>query len=181
MCDTVIEWAGKERLFRLTFGGVLDLEQAIGEGIGKIFIRLSSSQFSAREVYETLRLGLIGGGMSVLDAKRLIDAHFENRPGGYMENAMVAASILTDLMTGVEPPEEDGEKVDATEPYRFSEISQICRVFNISPQELRDMRYADFVNLVKGFNAASPDKVAPHISEEEFIDILNKYEPEAVQ
>lgn len=181
MSETVIEWAGKERLFRLTMGGVLDLEQAVGEGIGKIFVRLSSGQFSVRDVHETMRLGLIGGGLGVLDAKRLLDAHFETRPGGYMENATIAATILTDLMTGIEPAVADAGKGEPNGTFAFSELSQICRVFHMSPQDLRDMRYADFVNLVRGFNASKPDKKAPHISEEEFIDILNRYEPEAIQ
>jgi hypothetical protein len=179
MVDVVREWAGKERLFRLNFGGVLDLEQATGDGIGNIFLRVVGGTFHAGHVYHTIRLALIGAGMGVLDAKRVMDAHFDTRP--YLENASLAGEILTDLMSGVEPieDEEGGEEAEH-EPHKFSEVSQICRTFNLSPLDLRDMRYADFANMVRGFNAAS-DRKAPHLTEDEFIDILNRYEPEAVQ
>jgi hypothetical protein len=175
MAELIAEWAGKERLFRLTFGGVLDLEQAVGDGIGHVFIRVAGGQFKVGDVYHTMRLALIGGGMSVIDAKRLLEAHFDTRP--YLENAGIAGQILSSLMTGVEEIGEDG---DVPEPHKFSEVSQICRVFHMSPQDLRDMRYADFVNMVRGYNAASETQ-APHLSEEEFLDILNRHEPEVVQ
>lgn len=172
--ELTLDWAGKERLFRLKFGDVMDLEEACGEAIGAIFIRVVGGQFKASFVYHTIRIGLIGAGMPVMDAKRLLADHFDARP--YMDNASVAGEILAALMTGVEPSDNE----DAPEPERivFSEVSQICRVFNMSPQDLRDMRYADFVNLIRGFNASS-QKQAEHITEDEFIDILNRYEPEA--
>lgn len=177
MVDVITEWAGKERLFRLTFGGVLDLEQATGSGVGEIFLRVAGGRFGVKDVYHTIRLGLIGGGLGILDAKRIMDAHFDTRP--YLENSALAGQILSDLMTGIEPVEVEGGKGDHA-PHKFSEVSQICRTFNLSPLELREMRYADFVNMVRGFNAGS-DRKAPHLTEEEFIDILNRYEPEAVK
>lgn len=179
MVEVVQEWAGKERVFRLTFGGVLDLEQATGDGIGVIFARVAGGGFKIGYVYHTIRLALIGGGVGILDAKRLMDAHFDTRP--YMQNAGLAGQILADLMTGIEADDADQEpNSEESEPIKFSEVSQICRTFHMSPLDLRAMTYADFVNMVKGFNAAS-DKKAPHLSEEEFLEILNKYEPEAVQ
>jgi hypothetical protein len=177
MAEVITEWAGKERLFRLSFGGVLDLEEATGDGIAAIFARVAGGRFMLKDVYHTIRLSLIGGGLSIMDAKRLLEAHFDTRP--YMENAAIAGQVLAALMVGVEPAGEEPE-TDAQGRYVFSEVSQICRVFNLSPVELRDMRYADFVNMVRGFNSGSETK-APHITEEEFIDILNRYEPEVVQ
>lgn len=176
MVDVIREWAGKERLFRLNFGGVMDLEEATGEGIGNTFIRVAGGRFTVRDVYHTIRLGLIGGGVSILDAKRMMDAHFDTRP--YMENAVIAGEILAALMVGVEPSDTDADGVPPA--HKFSEVSQICTVFNLSPGDLREMRYSDFVNMVRGYNAGS-NKQAPHLSEAEFMEILNKYEPEAVQ
>lgn len=175
MAEIIKEWAGTDRLFRLTFGGVMDLEEACGAAIGQIFIRVAGGQFRVADVYHTIRLALVGGGMPLIDAKRLMHAHFDTRP--YMDNAAVAGEILASLMVGIEPSESQGH--GEAEPIRFSEVSQICREFNMSPQELRDLRYPDFVNMVRGFNAASA-RTAEHITEEEFIEILNKYEPEAV-
>lgn len=175
MVALVLDWAGKEREFTLLTGSVMDLEEATGDRIGSIFIRVTTGQFSVKDVFHTIRLALIGGGTSVVATKLLMQDHFDTRP--YLENAALAGEILCALMTGVEETGDDegGE----AEAYKFSEVSQICTVFNMSPLDLRQMRYADFVNMIRGFNAAS-DKKAPHLSEEEFGDILKRYEPEAV-
>lgn len=176
MVEVVTEWAGKERHFQLTFGGVMDLEEATGASIGEIFIGVSTGTFKVAYVYHTIRLGLIGGGLSIVDAKLMMNSHFDERP--YLLNAAVAGHILADLMTGVEPSGEQSDGKD--EKISFSDVSQICREFHLSPNELREMRYGDFIMMVRGFNAATNDK-APHISEEEFLDILARYEPEAIQ
>ena len=175
MVEITHEWAGKERLFRLTFGSVMDLEEACGEGIGHIFVRIANSEFKVGEVYHVIRLALIEGGESIVDAKRLLTNHFDTRP--YLENAALAGAILAALMVGVESFDEGDAGGDVPDAYKFSEVSQICREFNLSPQELREMRYSDFVNMVRGYNAGS-DRQAAHLTDEEFTDILDRYEPE---
>lgn len=177
MQPLVCEFAGKKREFQLLFGGVLDLEEAVGEGIGRIFIRLVGGQFKIKDVRETLRLSLIGGGMSVARAQILIEDHFDQRP--LMEHAGLAGEILSALMTGVEVDDAPQEEPSG-DPYKFSEVAQICTVFSMSPNDLRATRYADFVNMVRGYNAASETKKLEPISEEEFDDILRRYEPESV-
>ncbi|MGQ3486120.1 gene transfer agent family protein [Roseovarius pacificus] len=179
MADLIAEWAGKERLFRLNFGAVMDLEEACGkEAIGSIFLKVSSGRFSATHLRETLRIALICGGENKVEAKRLIEAHFDLYP--YLDNAALVGDILIALMTGVEEGTEvSGENGDP-EPIRFSEVSQICRTFNLSPLDLRKMTYADFINMVAGFNASGPKKAEPP-TEEEFEEILARYEPEALK
>lgn len=176
MADVIADWAGKDRLFRLTFGGVLDLEEACGkEAIGAIFLRVSTGQFRAQDVWHTIRLALIGGGENKVEAKRLLETHFDRAP--YLDNAALAGDILVSLMAGVE---DDGKREGGeAEPIRFSEVSQICREFSLSPLELREMTYADFINMIRGFNAGG-GKVEPP-TEEEFEAILAKYEPEALK
>lgn len=176
------EWAGRERKFVLTFGSVMDLEQACGDGkepaaVGAIFQRLVSSKFRAGDVYHTIRMALIGGGMGQIEAKTLLAQHFDTRP--YLENAGLAIDILTELMAGVEPAPkvEDGD--GEAQPIKFSEAVQICQIFHMSPLDLRGMSYADFINLVRGFNAGSK-RQADYMSEDEFMEILAKYEPEAL-
>lgn len=177
MAELITEWAGTERAFRLNFGGVLDLEEAVGkDAIGSIFLRVSTGQFRVSDVYHVIRLALIGGGMNSVEAKQLMDAHFDTRP--YFENAQLAGDILLSIMSGVEDGDRDGE--GDQKPMKFSEISQICRVFNMSPLDLREMSYADFFNLCKGYNANGPKKAEPP-TEEEFEEILAKYEPEALK
>ncbi len=176
MAEIIAEWAGKERLFRLSFGGVLDLEQACGKvAVGEIFQRISAGRFFAGDVWHVIRLSLIGGGESPLEVKRLLDAHFDHTP--YMVSAGIAGEILIGLMVGVESAGKGGG--DAPAPMKFSELSQVCRVFNLSPNDLRAMEYADLINMISGFNAASSGKLE-HLSEEEFAEILAKYEPGAL-
>jgi len=181
MDQVIAEWAGKERVFQLGFGGVLDLEEACGkEAIGAIFLRLSTGKFRVHDVYHTIRLALIGGGENLLEVKRLLNTHFDRIP--LMENAALAGDILIALMTGVEASEDSasGDRNQEPAPWKFSEVSQICRTFHLSPADLRAMRYADLINMVRGFNAASGERKAEPPTEEEFIAILEKYEPEAL-
>lgn len=178
MAEAIADWAGKERLFRLNLGLVLDLEQACGgAGIGEIFLRVSGGKFGAADLYHIIRMGLIGGGESKVSAKQLMDRHFDST--SYYDNASVATDLLIALMSGVEDtaPHHGSAK---PEPFKFSEVSQICRVFSLSPLELREMTYADFVNLMRGYNASAQQKAEPP-TEEEFEDILARYEPEALK
>ena len=152
MDGIIRNWAGRDRVFRLRLGDVLDLEEALGrQPISVTFRRLATAEFGVMDVHETLRIGLIGGGESILDAKRLMDSHFERR--GLMEQAGIAGDLLISIMTGVEVAEGAPDQ-DQPEAMKFSEISQICTTFALSPQELREMRYADYVNMVRGWNAA---------------------------
>lgn len=175
----VREWAGRDREFALSFGGVMDLEQACGDGrtpdaIGNIFQRVSTGRFRVADVYHTIRLALIGGGMGIVEAQALMRSYFDTRP--YMENATLAGDILLTLLAGIEATTGDQDTAEEPAPLRFSEVSQICRVFHMSPSDLRAMRYADFVNMMRGFEAGSSKKVE-FLSDEEFEEILAKYEP----
>jgi len=176
MADLIRDWAGQERLFRLTFGGVLDLQEARhGEPVGAIFVRIATGRFDARDVWQVIRLALVGGGMSPVEAKRLMDDHFDAHP--YLQHAELAGDILTALMTGI----ESSGRSDAAEPeaIRISEVLQLCRTFNLSPVDLRAMRYSDVINLVAGFNAAGAGRRMQPPTEEEFLEMLAKYEPDA--
>lgn len=177
----VREWAGREREFSLAFGGVMDLEQACGDGktpvpVGVLFQRLTRGVFAAADVYHTIRLALIGAGMGMAEANALMRSHFDTRP--YVQSSALAVDILSAVMVGIEPAEDEAEPAEP-EAFKFSEVAQICQTFHMSPDDLRAMRFADFVNLVRGFNAASTKK-AGFLSEAEFDEILAKYEPEAL-
>ncbi len=170
MVEVTSEWAGKERLFRLAFGDVLDLEQACESGIGPIYARLISGQFKLGDIWHTLRLGLIGGGMEALRAKALLVDQFDRRP--YVDHAALAAEIILALMTGVEPVAET-TSTDGSAPLKFSEVSQMCTVFNLSPLDLRAMRYADVINLMRGYSASGRKSEPP--SEAEFEAMLARH------
>lgn len=73
----ILNWAGGEHPFLLRIGERLALEQACDSGVGAILARLMTARegvfaWFQRDVTETLRLGLIGGGMDRVDAARLV-------------------------------------------------------------------------------------------------------------
>ena len=168
-------WAGKERLFRLRLGDVLDLQEALGgQEIAVTFRKMTTGTFGIMDVHETLRIGMISGGETVIDAKRIFADRFDTIP--LAESSAAAAELLVALMTGIEDIKPSEDDVSPG-PLKFSELSQISRTFHMSPIDLRNMPYADFVNMMQGFNASRPDQPLEHLSEDEFVDILNRFEP----
>lgn len=88
----------QEHDFVLTPGLVLELEAVTGAGIGGLFNRMIKNDFKAKEITETIRLGLIGGGTSPEIAARLVATYIPARP--LIEAYALAVDILTALMFG---------------------------------------------------------------------------------
>lgn len=167
---TVREWAGKERVFALSYGDILNLQQAVGVGIGVIYGRLIRGTYNAEDAYETIRLALVGGGMGLVEAKGLMARHWDTQ--GNLAHVALAASLLTEVMVGVETGPADEAAEDDGRPVKFSEVSQLCRVFHMSPLDLRAMSYADVANLIRGYNAANGKAKLPQLTEEEFAQLV---------
>ena len=87
-----------EHVFSLTPPMVLELEAVTGAGIGGLFRRLTQSDFRAKEITETIRLGLIGGGMTPESAARLVETYVPAT--GLIESYSLALAILETLMFG---------------------------------------------------------------------------------
>lgn len=81
-----------ERTFRLTPELIVELERVTDAGIGSLCKRLFAGQFHHRDVLETIRLALIGGGETPQIAASLIAAYGLNRP--LIETYPLAVSIL---------------------------------------------------------------------------------------
>jgi hypothetical protein len=60
-----------DRTFRLTPPLILELERVTNAGIGGLSRRMFAGDFSHKELLETVRLGLIGGGESPQSAASL--------------------------------------------------------------------------------------------------------------
>ncbi len=101
-------FAGTEWDFVLTIDGVMALEQLCGCGIAEIYTRLATMRWTAREVRETIRLGLIGAGHSDLEAKalvtRFLDACWIGGGTGLADHVDLASAIVGHVLTGL-PPE----------------------------------------------------------------------------
>ena len=59
---------------------ILELERVTGCGIGRLYSLLTEMRFAFPFVAETIRLALIGGGMSPKDAAALCATYVANRP-----------------------------------------------------------------------------------------------------
>ena len=164
MNEVIEEWAGRERTFRLQVGQVLDIEEACGGvGIGEIFLRMGQGRYTLHDVMFTLRFGLIGGGMESAEAKRLIAQRFDTVP--LITSWEVAHELLITLMSGVPPKTDDAATGDPSEPHNAGEIFAAFVQLGIAPQDVRGMRYADFVRLCRALPGGDKAKVP---SEAEF-------------
>lgn len=84
--------------FRLDPGMILELERVTGSGIGAMARRFFAADFSFTELTETIRLGLVGGGLDPKDASALVTT-YANRLT-ITELYAVALPIIEKLMFG---------------------------------------------------------------------------------
>lgn len=69
-----------QKAFRLTAPMVLELERQLGAGVGAIFRRLIANEFHHRDLTETVRLALIGGGTDPEEAAELVKVYLSEAP-----------------------------------------------------------------------------------------------------
>lgn len=125
--EVTLEWADAEYLFALKAKQVEELEHLCGEGIGRICARVFNKvDYTYKHLRETIRLGLIGGGMDAVRAKRLVETYVDGRPiapfkrdadgkitneTDPMSTLLVASAVLQAVHFGWEnlPPAISGE------------------------------------------------------------------------
>lgn len=93
-------WGGDLRSFRLGIDELLALQEKRDAGIQEIANRLRLQTWRVQDVHETLRLGLMGGGMDAKVAQRLIDE--QARPGKLASSALTAFAVLVSAIQGDE-------------------------------------------------------------------------------
>lgn len=64
-----------EHPFKLDAGMILELERVTGSGIGAMARRFFAADFSFTELTETIRLGLVGGGLDPKEASALVTTY----------------------------------------------------------------------------------------------------------
>ncbi len=114
-----LEWAdGQSYPFALYGKQIEELQSVCGNvGLGLIFQRVSLGQWFFGDLYHTVRLGLIGGGMGPVEAMRKVDMycgkdHIEmalvaGEGANSVEN--VAQAILKSVMLGFRDIPKTGE------------------------------------------------------------------------
>jgi hypothetical protein len=168
MPEVIKQWAGEDRPFNLPFGKLMDLEEACGKvGFGEIYLRLGRHTYFARDIYHTIRLGLIGGGMSSVEAERLMKDRFDAAP--MAERVELALDILLSVMEGIKP-DETKPAGDPAEPYDVGPLLASFAKLGVAPSALREMSYQDFIHMCRAFGG---EKVQPP-TEAEFEEMLER-------
>ncbi|MBX3543579.1 gene transfer agent family protein [Chelatococcus sp.] len=102
-----LDFGDGARRFRLGMGELEELQEKTGVGPFRLVTRLLDGEWTVVEVRETLRLGLIGGGLEPLNALKLIRRYVVDRPD-WVANAAIARLVVMAAIAGA-PEEEPGK------------------------------------------------------------------------
>lgn len=107
-----IGWSNGENEFCLAkIGLMIALEEKTGVPIAQVFTRLLEGRWGVQDVRETIRLGLMGGGMSANEALQTVKIHVDENPNGLTPSVLVAIEVLKAVMVGV-PRDPVGQRDD---------------------------------------------------------------------
>ncbi len=89
-----LDWGGGTHTFRLGLAEIEELEAACDMSVFLLFANMNATTPSARLKHysETIRLGLVGGGMKPVDARLLVTRYVDDRP--LHESVALAEAIL---------------------------------------------------------------------------------------
>lgn len=102
-----LAWADGEYLFRLGLGQIEELQEACDAGPFVILNHLIAGTWRVKMVRETLRLGLIGGGMQPTQAFKLIQRYHDELP--WAHNVKQASAVLHAAVLGAPDGERPGK------------------------------------------------------------------------
>lgn len=100
-----VAWGGDARRFRLGIGELLALEDKRACPAFTVFERLREGRPFVSDIVETIRIGLIGGGMDAKSARDLVDRVIG--AGKVFENLMTAQIVLAAALMGLPKDEAD--------------------------------------------------------------------------
>ncbi|WP_084398274.1 gene transfer agent family protein [Henriciella aquimarina] len=112
-CEVTLEFADADYLFRLPLKRIAELEERCSAPIGTLWKRVClTGDYKGNDLIETVRLGLIGGGMDAQEARKLIERYCDQWP--LAEWHSHALAILGACVEGYEvaetTPEADSPK-----------------------------------------------------------------------
>ena len=106
------DWADGTYRFRLGVKELDELQDITGVGPAELFRRLHMHEWRRKDIRETIRLGLIGGGTEAVKANKLCKMYVDDVP--LLDNRGLAVSIVGAVLEGVKAA-VDGKKADAAE------------------------------------------------------------------
>lgn len=96
--------------FRLAYGNLLELQEKTGVGPFTLYRRFMSDDWFVQDIFETCRIGLIGGGMKPRDAFVLCKRYVMDQPP--LDNLNLARMILVAALHGAPDEDRSGSKKD---------------------------------------------------------------------
>lgn len=135
--SVTLDWADGTYRFRLSIMQLEELQEQCDAGPPIIMRRLAQDEWRVRDIRETIRLGLIGGGMKATDALQLVRRYVDNAP--LAENLLTAQAVMAAAIVGV-----------SDEQLKNSEGTEHAAQSHHSPTE----------------SSASPPSMAPPLSPE---------------
>lgn len=119
-------WGDGDHVFRLGLAQLLELQEKAGAGPMELFLRLRSHRWRVEDLTETLRLGLVGGGLKPADAVALVRRY---GPGArpLAESLPLVVEILAAAIVVPEAPAEGngeaGEGTGASQPPPSTDVA----------------------------------------------------------
>lgn len=109
-----LDWADDEHSFCLRLGELRELQDKTGVGPQKLMRRVAEGDWHVDDLRETLRLGLIGAGMSAPEALKLVRRYVDERP--LIESIQPALAVLVAVLSGFEAasPRKKGKPAKRT-------------------------------------------------------------------
>lgn len=101
-----LDWVDGQHTFTLKWGDLVKLQEACDAGPYVVYQRLMLGTWRMHDIRETIRLGLIGGGMEPAKALSMVQGYVEARPP--LESIALAQGILGTALQGA-PDEKPGE------------------------------------------------------------------------
>lgn len=100
-------WGDGEYKFRLAIGQLRELQDKTNVGPPELFFRLGGNSWRVDDIRETIRLGLIGGGMPPVMALTKVIQYVDARP--LMENVGIATRIIGAALVGDQSDQPRGK------------------------------------------------------------------------
>lgn len=110
MAEVTLTWVGGEHTFALRLGNLRAVQKHCDAGPEEILQRIMVGNWRVDDLFETIRQGLLGGGMSTSEASELVTGMMSRHP--LTEFKLTAQGILAAALIGVEddmPGEQEGE------------------------------------------------------------------------
>lgn len=112
-CEIVMAFGDSDYLFRLPLKQIAELQEKCKAGIGTIYRRVVVGEYYAEDLTETVRLGLVGGGVEATKARLLIERYLDPLP--MIDRLTYAEAVLGACVVGYEPPSDQKKKDLTTE------------------------------------------------------------------